>query len=168
MSGTSRRMRSMRIATASDCARAGAVIRRMRRVARTRFMRTTIVQPFAKFTVNSRQLTVRPFISDRSENTSCTLDMQSIAVRVLEGYSMKLSKRALVRIVPVTVVLILVACGVTSVTGPTAVTIGQNATYDYAWSYGTTVGDPSSATNGTAEITVQIPNGWTVVSATYN
>jgi hypothetical protein len=94
--------------------------------------------------------------------------MQSIAVRVLEGYSMKLSKRALVRIVPVAVVLILVACGVTSVTGPTAVTIGQNATYDYAWSYGTTVGDPSSATNGTAEITVQIPNGWTVVSATYN
>ena len=81
---------------------------------------------------------------------------------------MNLSKRAAVRFLSLLIVLILFACGVDSITGPANVTLGQNATYDYTWSYGTTLGDAANATNGFAELTVFIPNGWTVVSATYN
>lgn len=79
---------------------------------------------------------------------------------------MKLSKRA-ARFVLLFAVAILVACGITSITGPATVAIGQNATYDYAWSYGGTI-DPPNATNGSAEVTIAIPSGWTVVSATYD
>ena len=76
-------------------------------------------------------------------------------------------RRAAVRLIPLVIAIVLAACGVTAVNGPASVTLGQNATYDYAWGYGGTV-DPANATNGIAELTVFVPIGWTVVSATYN
>jgi hypothetical protein len=79
---------------------------------------------------------------------------------------MKLSQRA-ARLLPLLAVAMLVACGITSITGPATVTIGQNAMYNYAWSYGGVI-DPPNAVNGIAEVTIAIPNGWTVVSATYD
>ncbi|MGZ4808199.1 MAG: DUF7933 domain-containing protein [Thermoanaerobaculia bacterium] len=71
------------------------------------------------------------------------------------------------RSLPVVVLVLLIACGVDSITGPTTVTAGQNAAYDYAWSYVDLV-DPNTSTNASAEVTVVIPAGWTVVSATYS
>jgi hypothetical protein len=80
---------------------------------------------------------------------------------------MKSWKRAAVRSLIVTLTLLAIACGITSLTGPAAVTIGQNATYDYVWSF-LGITDPPTATNAQAELTVYVPAGWTVVSATYD
>src|SRR5882762_989006 len=80
---------------------------------------------------------------------------------------MKRWRRAGVRSLPVVIAVLLIACGVDTITGPATVTVGQNATYDYAWSY-KDVTDPATSTNASAEVTVFVPAGWTVVSATYN
>src|SRR6266852_1169499 len=75
--------------------------------------------------------------------------------------------RAGVRSLPVVIAILLIACGVDSITGPTTVTIGQNVTYDYAWSY-KDLTDPATVTNASAELAAIVPAGWAVVSATYD
>jgi hypothetical protein len=80
---------------------------------------------------------------------------------------MKRWMRASVRSLPVVIAVLLIACGVDTITGPGTVTVGQSATYDYAWSY-KDVTDPATSTNASAEVTAFVPAGWTVVSGTYN
>lgn len=58
--------------------------------------------------------------------------------------------------------LVLVACFVNGLTGPTSVTIGQSATYDVG--FATT----SSGSNGTAYVFMDVPSSWVVTNATYN
>lgn len=58
--------------------------------------------------------------------------------------------------------LVLVACFVTSISGPTAVTIGQAVTYDIAFQ------TDSSGANGTAYVWFDVPSGWTFTGATYD
>lgn len=72
---------------------------------------------------------------------------------------MTITKRSLFVLV---LLLILVGCFVTGLTGPTTVTVGQSATYDIPFE------TDSSGTNGTAYVFVDVPTGWTLTGATYN
>lgn len=58
--------------------------------------------------------------------------------------------------------LVLLACSVSNLTGPTALTTGQSATYDVAFS------TTSSGANGTAYVFMDVPSSWVVTNATYN
>jgi uncharacterized repeat protein (TIGR01451 family) len=71
--------------------------------------------------------------------------------------------KTLRRAVPLLIVLlVLAACFVTGITGPTSVTVGQNVTYDIAFE------TDSSGTNGTAYVFFDVPAGWTFTGATYD
>ena len=58
--------------------------------------------------------------------------------------------------------LLVIGCFTTGITGPTAITIGQSATYDITFE------TDNSGTNGTAYVFIDVPSGWTLTSATYD
>ena len=72
---------------------------------------------------------------------------------------MKITNRALLALL---LVLIVTACFVTGISGPTVVNIGQTVTYDIAFE------TDSSGANGTAYVFFDVPADWTFVSATYD
>jgi uncharacterized repeat protein (TIGR01451 family) len=75
---------------------------------------------------------------------------------------MNLRGRAVPSFLLLSALLLLVACFVTNLTGPTTLTLGQTATYDVAFA------TDSSGTNGTAYVFMDVPSGWTVTAATYD
>lgn len=72
---------------------------------------------------------------------------------------MTITKRSLCVLL---LVLFAAACFVTSISGPTAVSVGQTVTYDIAFE------TDSAGTNGTAYVFFDVPVGWTFNSATYD
>ena len=58
--------------------------------------------------------------------------------------------------------LLIIGCFTTGITGPTALTIGQSATYDITFE------TDNSGANGTAYVFIDVPSGWTLTSATYD
>jgi large repetitive protein len=72
---------------------------------------------------------------------------------------MKITKRAFLALL---LVLIVTACFVTGISGPTAVSTGDTVTYDIAFE------TDSSGANGTAYVFFDVPAGWTFNNATYD
>ena len=72
---------------------------------------------------------------------------------------MKITKRVLSALVLVTIAA---ACFVTTITGPTSVTVGDTVTYDIGFETN------NSGTNGTAYVFLDVPSGWTFTGATYD